>query len=233
MGFDPDQGERSMSSASKTSTAGHAAFLEQPYIRYLLANLEATGNKSPGLALIGFVLAWVFFALFLWVIPLPDVPTPDGGTVKLSPAGRACLAVMVWACIVWVTEAVPIAMTGLIIPALLVLTKSVNSLNAAASAFSSPVALLCLAAFIFAALMMASGLDRRIAIGLMNRVKIREAGGVIWSMFGFNPILSLILPAANARAATMLPIINGVLALYGDSPAERDAKKAIVIQSIV
>lgn len=208
-------------------------FLNTPFLSYLTVNIEATGNKAPGLALVGFVAAWILFFLFLWVIPLPDVRNLDGSVTKLTPAGRACLAVMVWACVIWLTEAVPIAMTGLIIPALLVLTNAAKNLAGAASAFSSPVALLCLAAFIFAALMMASGLDRRIAIGLMNRVKLKEAGGVIWSMFGFNLVLSLILPAANARAATMLPIINGILSLFGDSAAERNAKKAIVIQSIV
>jgi di/tricarboxylate transporter len=47
------------------------------------------------------------------------------------------------------------------------------------------------------------------------------------------PFQYLILPAANARAATMLPVVNGVLSLFGDTPEERKAKKAIVIQSIV
>jgi anion transporter len=48
-----------------------------------------------------------------------------------------------------------------------------------------------------------------------------------------NIVLSFLIPAANARAATLLPVIGGITNLLGDSAAEREAKKAIVIQSMV
>jgi len=199
---------------------------------HVTGNIRAEG-KSPHVVLGGFLAAWALLFLFLFVIPLPEITGTDGVATALSSQGRACLAVMVWACTIWLSEAIPIAMTGLMIPALLALTGAVPKIGQAASAFSQPVALLCLAAFIFAALMMASGIDRRIALSIMRRAKIKKVGGVIWTMFGFNFILSLILPAANARAATMLPVINGVIGLFGDTEEERRAKKAIVIQSIV
>lgn len=41
------------------------------------------------------------------------------------------------------------------------------------------------------------------------------------------------MPAANARAATLLPVVQGICNLMGDTPEERSAKKAIVIQSLV
>ncbi len=202
------------------------------FFDYITANIRA-GDGSPKMVLGGFLSAWLLLFLFLFVVPLPDITGNDGTVTALSSQGRACLAVMVWACTIWLTEAIPISMTGLMIPALLALTGAVKHIKHAAVAFSQPVALLCLAAFIFAALMMVSGIDRRIAVGLMKRAKITRVGGVIWTLFGFNVILSLILPAANARAATMLPVVNGVLGLFGDTPEEREAKKAIVIQSIV
>jgi anion transporter len=199
---------------------------------YITANISAD-EGSPRRVLGGFCGAWALLFLFLFVVPLPDMVGSDGSVTALSSQGRACLAVMVWACTIWLTEAIPISMTGLMIPALLALTGAVKHIKHAAVAFSQPVALLCLAAFIFAALMMVSGIDRRVAVGLMKRAKIKRVGGVIWTLFGFNIILSLILPAANARAATMLPVVNGVLSLFGDTPEERRAKRAIVIQSIV
>ncbi len=202
------------------------------FFDYITTNIKA-GDGSPTMVLGGFFSAWVLLFLFLFVIPLPEIVGSDGTVTALSSQGRACLAVMVWACTIWLTEAIPISMTGLMIPALLALTGAVSHIKHAAIAFSQPVALLCLAAFIFAALMMVSGIDRRIAVGLMKRAKIKRVGGIIWTLFGFNIILSLILPAANARAATMLPVVNGILGLFGDTPEERKAKKAIVIQSIV
>ncbi len=199
----------------------------------LINNIRESGNNSPHKAIFGFVLAWVMLFLFLFVVPLPDVVNADGTITALSAAGRATLAVMVWATVIWLTEAIPIAMTGLMIPALLALTGAVSHIKYAASAFSAPVALLVLAAFIFSAIMIASGIDRRVAIGLLHKAKIKTVGGVIWTLFGFNLLLSLILPAANARAATMLPVVTGILGLFGDTEEERNAKKAIVIQSIV
>ena len=199
---------------------------------YIIGNIKDR-DSSPLTVLGGFFAAWALLFLFLFVVPLPDIIGNDGTVAVLGSSGRACLAVMVWACTIWLTEAIPIAMTGLMIPALLALTGAVSHIKYAAVAFSQPVALLCLAAFIFAALMMASGIDRRVAVGLMRRAKIKRVGGVVWTLFGFNFLLSLILPAANARAATMLPVVNGVLSLFGDTPEERKAKKVIVIQSIV
>lgn len=52
-------------------------------------------------------------------------------------------------------------------------------------------------------------------------------------MFGANIVLSFIIPAANARAATLLPVVNGITNLFGDTPEERAGKKAIVIQTLV
>jgi sodium-dependent dicarboxylate transporter 2/3/5 len=101
---------------------------------------------------------------------------------------------------------------------LLAMTGAVNPFPKAASGFGTPVVFLCLAAFIFAAVMQAAGLDRRIALGLLHKLKVRTVNGVIWAMFAANLVLSLIIPAANARAATLLPVVNGITEMFGDTP---------------
>jgi anion transporter len=187
-------------------------------------NIIASGRKKPTITLAGFVIAWLVFFYILWFMP-----TPQG----LPPAGKATLAVMVWACLMWITEAIPVGVSGLLIPMLLVLTNAMKPFPAAASGFVTPVVFLCLAAFLFAAIMQAAGLDRRIALGFLKWTKVKTVNGVIWALFGVTFILSFIIPAANARAATMLPVINGVTRLFGDTERERAAKKAIVIQALV
>ena len=62
---------------------------------------------------------------------------------------------------------------------------------------------------------------------------MKTVNGVIWSMAGVNFVLSLIVPGANPRGALMLPVVKGITDLLGNTPAEREAKKAIVIQSLV
>jgi sodium-dependent dicarboxylate transporter 2/3/5 len=186
-------------------------------------NIVESGRSSTK-AMAGFILAWaVYFAIY-WLMPLPE-----GLTIQ----GKATLAVVVWASLMWIFEAMPVGITGMLIPMLLVMGGAVDKFPKAASGFTQPVVFLCLAAFIFAALMQAAGLDRRIAISLLHRVKVRTVNGVIWAMFGVNVILSFIIPAANARAATLLPVVNGITRLFGDTPEEQAGKKAIVIQTLV
>ncbi len=180
-------------------------------------------GRSPGKAWAGFVIAWA--ALFL----ILNMPLLEG----LKPEGQAVLAVMVWACLMWVFECVPPGISGLLIPMLLVMTGGSSPFPKAASGFTTPVLFLCLSAFLFAAIMQAAGLDRRIALVLLHKMKATTVNGVIWSMFVVNLVLSFIIPAANARAATLLPVINGITNFFGDSAAERDGKKAIVIQTLV
>ena len=193
------------------------------FLDTFVENLRASG-QSPGKALTGFGLALATFLIVMYVMP-----TPAG----LTAAGQATLAVMAWACIVWIFEAMPVGITGLLIPCLLAVTGAVKPFPRAADGFTNPVVFLCLAAFIFAALMQAAGLDRRIALALLERFKARTVNGVIWSMFAVNIVLSFIIPAANARAATLLPVVNGITKLFGETERERAAVKAIVIQTLV
>ncbi len=186
-------------------------------------NIETSGRK-PKAALFGFFLAWAAFFFILFVMP-----TPEG----LTLAGKATLAVVVWAMIMWIFEAIPPGIAGMLIPMLLVLGGSVAQFPKAASGFTTPVIFLCLAAFLFAAIIQAAGLDKRIALNLLNMAKTKTVNGVIWAMFGVNLVLSLIIPAANARAATLLPVVNGITEMFGNTPEERAAKKAIVIQTLV
>lgn len=215
------------------STSPGAAAARGGFYNQIIDNIRESGNKAPEKALFGFIAAWILLFLTLFVFEFPSAAGGNGAVVTLSTAGQACLAVMLWATVIWLTEAIPIAMTGLIIPALLALTGAVTHIKHAAPAYAAPVALLVLAAFIFSAIMISSGIDRRVALSMLRHAKIKKVGGVVWTLFGFNLLLSLILPAANARAAVMLPVVNGIIQLFGDTEEDRRAKKAIVIQAIV
>jgi sodium-dependent dicarboxylate transporter 2/3/5 len=202
-------------------------------IGYLADNIEQSG-RNPMRVTIGFIAAWVLFALILWVFPRPE---------GLSENGMAVLAVVVWASVMWVSEAMPVGITGISVPTLLILThgipwiekkgKLVPPMNVVFSGFTKHVVWLCLFAFLVGAIMQLLKLDRRIALGILDRIKASNVGRVIWGMFVVNIILAFLIPAANARAATLLPVVKGITNLLGDSDEENEAKKAIVIQSLV
>jgi anion transporter len=198
-------------------------------IGYLVENIRASG-KDPTRTLAGFFLAWLVFFLCWKVVPPPE---------SLSVQGMTVLAIVLWACIMWVSEALPVGITGIGIPTLLIVTHALPWKNGKPplvqvfGGFTTEVLWLCLFAFFVAAIMQLLKLDRRIALGLLDKMKASNVGQVIWGMFPVNVALSFLIPAANARAATLLPVINGINDLLGDTPRERDAKKAIVIQGLV
>ena len=99
--------------------------------------------------------------------------------------------------------------------------------------FTNHVIWLCLFAFLVGAVMQIIKLDRRIALGILSWFKASSVGRIIWGMFFVNIVLGFLVPAANARAATLLPVVQGICNLMGETPEERSAKKAIVIQSLV
>jgi len=202
---------------------------EGSVVRYLTDNIAVSG-KNPTSVLLGFLAAWAAFFLIIKVLPLPN---------GLSPNGMAVLAIVVWASIMWVSEALPVGITGIAIPTLLLLTQAIPWKDGKApmatvfSGFTSPEVWLCLFAFFVGAVMQLLKMDRRIALGILDKVRASSVGRVIWGMFGVNIALAFLIPAANARAATLMPVVKGITNLLGNTPEEQEAKKAIVIQSLV
>ncbi|GFK95926.1 Sodium-dependent dicarboxylate transporter SdcS [Fundidesulfovibrio magnetotacticus] len=196
---------------------------------YVSENLTLCG-QSPKATWIGYAAAWALFFLILKVLPLPS---------GLKPEGMSVLAVLVWACVMWVTEAMPVGIAGISIPTLLILTRAIPWNNGnppmgqAFSGFTTHEVWLCLFAFFAGAIIQLLRMDKRIALAILDKLKASSVGRIIWGMFWVNVVLAFLIPAANARAATVMPVVQGVTALLGDSHAEREAKKAIVIQAMV
>ena len=196
---------------------------------YISENLTQCG-KSPAATWAGYVAAWALFFLIYKVLPLPE---------GLKPEGMAVLAILAWASIMWVSEAMPVGITGISVPTLLILTKGIPWNNGRPpmgqvfSGFTTHEVWLCLFAFFAGAIIQLLNMDKRIALAILDRIKANNVGRIIWGMFGVNIVLAFLIPAANARAATLMPVVQGITNLLGDTPEEREAKKAIVIQSMV
>lgn len=215
----PDSGEGSDSHDKSSNSV----------VRYIIGNIRATG-KDPIRTLLGFALAWIVFFSVWKIIPPPQ---------NLGQEGMTVLAIVLWASIMWVSESLPVGITGIGIPTLLIVTHALPWKNGKPplaqvfGGFTTEVIWLCLFAFFVGAIMQLLKLDRRIALGLLDKLKTSTVNQVIWGMFPVNIVLAFLIPAANARAATLLPVINGINELLGDTPQEREAKKAIAIQGLV
>ena len=89
-------------------------------LQYLRNNLAAQ-QRNDKKCLLGYVFAWAAWAVILWGIDISSfVPT--------YPA-KAVLATIVWACVIWVTDAIPVGVSGLLIPMLLVVSNAVPKIS--------------------------------------------------------------------------------------------------------
>jgi anion transporter len=146
----------------------------------------------------------------------------------LPPAGQIMLAILAFAVILWMTEALDYAVSSVVIGGLMIFLLAyapeaakpgardmgtTAALNLALSGFSSSAVALVAAACFIAAAMTATGLDRRIALVVLSKVDARTNNIVIGAMIvGF--LLSFIVPSTTARVACLMPIMMGFILAF-------------------
>ena len=169
---------------------------------------------------------WGLLLAALALISIMLLPTPAG----LPVAGHRMLAVLAFAVVVWMTEALDYAVSAVVIAALMafLLGLSPNPANPAAlmgtsagltlafSGFANTALALVASALFLAAAMTATGLDKRIALVILSRVGAETRHVVIGAIFvGF--VMAFLVPSTTARVACLVPITLGIIAAFGVS----------------
>jgi len=152
------------------------------------------------------------------------LPVPAG----LPVAGHRMLAILAFAVILWMTEAVDYAVSAILIAALMafllglapnvanpkVMLGTSGALTLAFSGFANTALVLVAAALFLAAAMTATGLDKRIALNILSRVGTDTRHVVIGTILvGF--VIAFMVPSTTARVACLVPITLGIIAAYG------------------
>ena len=137
-------------------------------------------------------------------------PAPDG----LTPQGQRALAVMALAVGLWASEALPIAVTGLMGVVLLILVGGAPDAESALYGFSQPVSYFIIGILTLGLAVQRSGLAERLAVYLM-----RLAGGsprmlYVQMLFAF-AALTFALPSASTRGAIMVHVYEQVMGHWG------------------
>jgi sodium-dependent dicarboxylate transporter 2/3/5 len=146
------------------------------------------------------------------VEPVPIVRSdPEAGTVeglRRPPVGSAAALGLLGAVVVlWVTEAVPLFVTSLAIPVVLVAT-GVGDAEEALAPFFHPIIALFFAGFLMAEAMRRTGIDHLAAISLVARAG-RSPVSLFLALVGVSAFLSMWM--SNTAAATIvLPIALAV-----------------------
>lgn len=138
---------------------------------------------------------------------------PDAGTLDLQrrpPDGSAAVLALLGAVVVlWVTEAVPLFVTSLAIPVVIVAT-GVGTPDDALSPFFHPIIALFFGSFLMAEAMRRTGLDHLAAVTIVARAG-RSPLTLFAAMLGVSAFLSLWM-ANTAAVAVLLPIALAVTA---------------------
>ncbi len=128
--------------------------------------------------------------------------------LELEPEAHRLAAVFVAVVILWITEALPIAVTALLIAPLLVAT-GVTDAKTAFSPYADPLLFLFVGGFFLARAMARHGLDRRIAEGLLaSRFVDGRPRRMRLAFMAAAALLSMWL-SNTATAAILAPIVVG------------------------
>jgi sodium-dependent dicarboxylate transporter 2/3/5 len=148
----------------------------------------------------------VFLLALIGAGVIAALPTPEG----LSLRGQYALATMYFAGLLWITGALPLAVTALSIPVLLTTFGVYGDLDEALVGFADHLIFLFVAGFMLANALQKYDIDRRIALWLMSRMGSSPRRLVAAVMLA-TAFLSMWV-SNTATAAMMTPIALGVLA---------------------
>jgi sodium-dependent dicarboxylate transporter 2/3/5 len=139
-------------------------------------------------------------AIVLWFVPMPG----------LTPEAHALVSVMAVTIVFWMSEAIPMAATALLGPALCILLGVASDREVLAS-FGHPITFLFIGSFLLAEGMQKHGLDRRIALTLMCFPGVAKSPTrVIIALGCLTAVLSMWM-SNTAMTAVMIPIALGIV----------------------
>jgi anion transporter len=153
-------------------------------------------------------------------------PLPAGLTV----AGQRVLAVLAFAIVVWITEAVSYPVSAALVVTLGALLVGAappfapgatgahlgtsRALGLFLEGFASPAAALVAAAVFLSAAMRHTALDRRIALLVLRRTGTSPRGILVGAIV-VGIVLAFFVPSTTARVGAIVPIMGGMVAAFG------------------
>jgi solute carrier family 13 (sodium-dependent dicarboxylate transporter), member 2/3/5 len=151
---------------------------------------------------------WIIAALAAYGI-VRLLPATEG----LSTASQSLLATVAAGTILWMSEAIPIGLTSLILLALLGCDRAMRPADVFVG-FASEVTF-----FLIGVVAIATGVQTSGLAGRAARTLLKFAGGrpgrLFWQMIAIFPVLALLLPSAITRNAILIPAYEDALETMG------------------
>ncbi len=152
--------------------------------------------------------------------------------LPLASGAHRLAAIMAMMVVLWITEALPLAVTALIGPVLAVMLR-VAPVKTAFAAFADPIIFLFMGSFMLAEAMFLHNLDRRVAFGVLSSRAV--SGSPVRILFVFGGVAAAISMwiSNTATTAMMFPIGLSITAHLTEGresePGSRDFATAMML----
>jgi anion transporter len=147
----------------------------------------------------------------------------------LSTQGQKALSLFVGIFVLYLTEAIPLAVSSILIVPAAVFMGIIN-VGGALQGFASPSAYLILGAFILAAAMVKTKLAERITYLILSRTG-SSPGKITFGVTLANIVLAFLVPSTTARTAIMLPICMSIISLFAAEGRSKFATNLLLVMS--
>jgi sodium-dependent dicarboxylate transporter 2/3/5 len=169
------------------------------------------------------------FVLIL-LLPIPAALATNAGEIALSESGKACLAIVTLCLILWISEAIPVAVTSLLIFLLMPTLGVADFSKTLQNGFGNPLILFFLSLFIISAAFEKVGLGRRLCDLIISLSKGKN--NLLLMMMLYAGALLSILTGGLAATSIMLGTARQILSDI-NNPAQRNnfGRKLMIITS--
>ena len=166
-------------------------------------------------------IIFILIALLCLII-IYFIPTPAG----LENSGKIMIGILFLAAILWITEPIPLAVTGLLIMILQPILHIMPA-NEVFSSFGNQAVFFLIGAFIIAGAVEKHGLHRRIALKFLSRFEKNPRMLTLGIMMSC-AFLSFVMPE-HGVAALFLPIILSILIAMKITPKQSNFGKICML----
>ena len=189
-------------------------------------SVAGTGPPAGSSAKLAWRDVWIGAALAAFALARLAPPL-DG----LAPQGQAVLGVMTAGALLWISEATPIGLTGIIVVVLLAACPDAG-FGLATGGFASEVVFFLIGAVGIGAAVETSGLAGRTA-----RALVRVAGGsptrLYVQMIASLPAFALLVPSAITRNAILVPAYREALDRMGAASTDRSGRMLMLALGVL
>jgi len=172
------------------------------------------------------ILGGLALLTLVCLLPIPEALRTIRGTT-LDTQGRISLAVLAFALVLWIAEALPFHITGLAAILILALLGGGSYTDIIRAGFGDDVIIFFIGVLVLAACLGRSGLAKRFSL-LVLSLTGNSTRAIIFGFLAAGAFLSMWITAL-ASSAMLMPLALGILQDEGEKPGESRFGKALMM----